>query len=282
MKNLLKITLGCVMAALFVALTANSSIYAKFSAKIVDKDTVYKKYDLDGDGKKDKIKYTVDKKNGYVSYVGVYINNKVVISEYLSEKTYWEDCEVQIYDFNPSDKYKEVVLNFYEEFEQDYKAYRYENKLCTLLFDTGSLFSGEDLVAVQKKGNKVLRYDSTMCMIGNCFYVTKTFKIKKQKLVEVKPKDLIYDIPLEKWGDYVLSHTLSKDIKVYKNADGTNVVTTLEKGTEIRLTKFKFNEEGEPVFAMVEVIGGERNVGWIDVKYDFEKDNIVEQPLFAG
>ena len=282
MKKLLKITLGCAMVALFVALTANSTIYAKFSAKTVDKDTVYKKYDLDGDGKKDKIKYTVDKKNGYVSYVGVYINNKVVISEYLSEKTYWEDCEVQIYDFNPSDKYKEVVLNFYEEFEQDYKAYRYENKLCTLLFDTGSLFSGEDLVAVQKKGNKVLRYDSTMCIIGNCFYVTKNYKIKKQKLVEVKPKDLIYDIPLEKWGDYVLSHTLSKDIKVYKNADGTNVVTTLEKGTEIRLTKFKFNEEGEPVFAMIEVIGGEKNVGWIEVKYDFEKDNIVEQPMFAG
>lgn len=282
MKNLLKITLGCVMAALFVALTANSSIYAKFSAKTVGQDKVYKKYDLDGDGKKDKVKYTVDKKNNYVSYVAVYVNNKVVISQNVAENTYWEDCELQIFDFNPKDNSKELVLKFYEEFEQEYKAYRYGNLVWSLLFDTGSLLTGEDLVAVQKKGNKVLRYDSTMCMIGNCFYVTKNFKIKKQKLVEVKPKDLIYDIPLEKWGDYVLSHTLSKDIKVYKNADGTNVVTTLEKGTEIRLTKFKFNEEGEPVFAMVEVIGGERNVGWIDVKYDFEKDNIVEQPLFAG
>ncbi|MBR4344061.1 MAG: hypothetical protein IKP88_15410 [Lachnospiraceae bacterium] len=282
MKRLLKITLGCAILALFIALTSNDQVFAKFSKKELAPDKTYK-YDLDGDGTKEKISYSLTFDGYDLKWAGIDINGKSAYSHKLGKKETFYSATVMIYDINPKDEYKEVIIDYDFEFEHNIKAYRYQDKKLTLLFDTGMLLGGEKLVDVQKKGNKVLMYESATCACGNCFYITTNNKIKNKKLKEVKPKDQIYTIPQEIWGDYLITFNLAKDVEVYKDADGTEVIGTLKKGTEIHLTKLKYNN-GTVVYALVDVIGGEESVGWIDVEFKsgMDGDSLVTNPAWAG
>lgn len=95
-------------------------------------------YDLNGDGKKEKIKFTrntVGYTEDYLprTHYKIYVNKKVMLDQKTSKKDWWAEVEeeptVYIIDLNSKDKYKEIYIHF-DAYGGAYKAtlYRYNGK----------------------------------------------------------------------------------------------------------------------------------------------------------
>ena len=278
MKDLLKITLGCTILVIFMALT--SFVPASAEAKAIDvyEDSYMK--DLDGNGKKEeistRIEYSLDE---WVHSIDVSINGKKVISEIFQDNTSIFQAGVGFIDINPKDKYLELVVSVADEFSCREKVYRFKKKKLKLLFDTEGTGYLEGLVEKQNKDKNVLMITELTTSIGNCFYVITDNKIKKQQLKEIKPKDGIYTVIEESWGGRDLKFTLAKDVEIYSKPDGKKVKMTLKEGTEFTVTKLKMIK-GE--YALISLVDGESNVGWLDLSQQSYDDMLVTETRFAG
>ena len=281
MKKTLRIFLGVALFAVFLSLGAFKEVHANVELEL-DKEI---KYDLDGNGKKEVIKYSATELGDMSAKVNVYVNGSLAYSETceLSDWYYW--TEASICDINPKDKYKEVVLDVKSEFGHSLIVLRYKKKKLKLLFKVEDVAHDFKLVSEQKKGDKVLAYDASYCALGNHIKTIKTYKIKNKKLVEVKPKSQIYTVdnsPIYVEGDYYepSGYIAARDITVYSSSDGKKSVSTIKKGTEFFITKLKY-QNGNGKYALVDIKDGKKSVGWIDVE-DYDGDCIVENPGFAG
>jgi len=271
MKKYLKITLGFAALAFFLAIGAFLPIKA---ATYLEADVEHY-YDLDGDGKDEKILYSlIYGEEGYYSVdLEIYINDSLFM---CSPDEYYNDISITLTDINPADKYKELEVEFVEDGDYcTYNVYRYKKNKLSLLFSTDYF-----LLPEQKNGNKVLVHDYVISALGNTTCITLNCKIKNKKLVEVAPKSLTYKVQngSDTW------YTAAKKINVYKKADGKKVVKTIKAGTEFKVTNLKIID-GEVVYAQIVLKGKKKSLGWINVEY-YEgcswEDKLVENPLFAG
>lgn len=273
MKKIFMVLVGSLLLIYFLV----SDPYKDAKASILLEPYVQKKYDLDGDKNKERIYCTVTTKNDLIERVDVSVNEIVFLNYTNDNKSEIYRATVSIYDFNPKDKHKEIVIHLISEFEHTYYAYRYQDNDFKLLFKAEDYYIDFQILSKQKSGNKVLVYDSVTCALGNHVQVKKNYKIKNKRLVEVTPKSQIYKVR----SGY--NYTAAKPIKVFESADGKNYLKTISAGTDFTITKIKC-ENGSPLYALIDV-GSEKSVGWINIKSyegDSWSDPLVENPGFAG
>ena len=280
MKNFLKITLGCAILSLVVALVSYSPASAEAKAIDVCEDTF--EVDLDGNGKAEKIstriEYTVDE---WLYSVEVSINGKKVITETLPDNEWIDQAEVYVIDVNSKDKYKELIVAYAGESSCLQRAYRYTKKKLKLLFDTDWMGYLEGVIPDQEEGKNVLKYEQVTTPIGNNFYVTTNNKIKKQKLKEIKPKNGIYTLIDESWSGRNYDYTLAKDANLYTKPDGKKVKKTLKEGTKFYVTGLKLGK-GEFAYANISLTADGSSIGWIDLTQHSFEDPLVTNTSFAG
>ena len=272
MRKKIRFMMTMIFIMVLIRLVSYENVYAEEKLE----QGIEKKYDLDGNGSKEEISFSKSI-NSYLEWVGVYVNGArlyTYINEYQND---YYDASVSIYDINPADKFKEIVVEIIAEFNHSYYAYRYNNGKLKLLFSEEDEINDFQLLPKQKKGKKVLAYDAVDCALGNHVTIIKNFKVKNKKLVEVKPKTGIYKVA------YDYAYTSAKKIPVYKNTGDKSAIMTIKKGTKFIITKLKYANDGKK-YAMVKLKGKE-NVGWIDVSYYDGcswNDPLVENPGFAG
>ena len=278
MKKFLKITLGCAILVVLMALSSYKPAAAEAKAIDIHEDTI--KEDLDGNGTKEeiytRIEYTTDE---WLYSIDVSINGKKVYSQIFENNQSIFRGDVSLFDINPKDKYKDVIITVEDEFSCREKVYRYKKKKLKLLFDTDWVGFLEGLVPEQKNDKNVLMYEQITTSIGNCFYVVTNNKIKKQKLKEIKPKDGIYTVVDESLGGRDYTFILAKDVEIYSKPDGKKVKKTLKEGTEFYVTKLKLIK-GE--YALISLVDGEIEIGWLDLSQQSYEDMLVTRPYFAG
>ena len=280
MKNFLKITLGCAILAMLVALTSYRPASAEAKAIDIFEDTY--NVDLDGNGKDEeiyvRIEHTVEE---FVYSIDVTINGKKAFSETLQNNEFIDQANIGFVDINSKDKYIELVIEVAGENSCNERVFRYKKKKLKLLFDTGWMDYLEGIVPEQEKGKNVLMYTEVTTPIGNYFYVITNNKIKKKKLKEVTPKDGIYTVIDDSWGGRKYIYYLAKDADIYTKPDGKKVKLTLEEGTGFYITQLK-KIKGEFAYALVSLDGGENEIGWLDLTGVTFEDMLVTNPSFAG
>ena len=249
-------------------------------AKTTLEPDTQERYDLDGDGKKEQLIYQMSTKDGLLDWIDFSIQN--TNQGFCFKNTYKADyysASVSIYDINPKDKFKEVVIRIVAETTHSYYVYRYKNGKLNLLFKVEDIGMGSFWIAPkQKKGNKVLAYSCETCALGGVNNVVKNYKIKSQKIVECKPKSQIYKV-----GNGGQEYVAAKTISVFETSDGKNVLSNIKPGTKFKVTKLKYDNDG-PAYALIS-IKDNKNLGWINVKYYYgcwSDDPLVEDVGIAG
>ena len=275
MKKILRIALGCMV---FVLLSSFTDINAKTK---LDPGTE-KKIDLDGDGKKEKIAFYEGESNYELSWVSIYVNGKELYYYYVDKnQDRFFGAYAYVLDINSSDKYKEIIIDFEDEFEHVIRAFRYKNNKLNILFDTGYISYTKQLSSKQNKGNTVLFSKEVYCALGNNLEVYAKYKIKNKSLTEIVPKaqtlKLLKNPCYEKW------FIAAKSIDVYSKYDGKVKKTTISSGTKFKATKLRL-VNGEPVYALIDIKGGKKNAGWIKVdSWGYEEgQKLVKNASFAG
>ena len=141
MKRVFKAVFFCFMLLFMVAVWKHSTVKA---AETLTEGKTYK-IDLNGDGKKEKIKYTFSGDFGdfdaeeYLSYTfKLYINGKVKLTQ-TEKKDFISlgSVTVRAFDYNPSDKYVDLLIEYYGRDDvYSTRAYRYKKKKYIILHDT--------------------------------------------------------------------------------------------------------------------------------------------------
>ena len=135
MKRILKVAFFCFMLLSIAAFWKHSTVKA---AETLTEGKTYK-IDLNGDGKKEKIKYTFSgdlDEEEYSSYTfKLYVNGKVKLTQ-TEKKDFisFMDIYVKPFDYNPSDKYVDLLIEYYGRDDvSSTRVYRYKKKKLSLI-----------------------------------------------------------------------------------------------------------------------------------------------------
>ena len=280
MKKFIKFTL-CVIAFLcFAGMMSSTDI----EAKDLTPGTKYKK-DLNGDGKKEKIKYTcktiynVDTEVTHYDFK-LFINGEVVLKESGDE---WdlEGIYIQLVDINPKDKYLDIIIysvDGHTGWLYGYKGYRYDEKL-KLIFESEGLkfYDGQfdNIASKQEKNNNVCFIHGVNTVAGG-LYIKCNYKIKDKKLVFVRPKENVYK---------VVERKLEVRENLYLCSDKDLLDWTsrhIYPGEYITIKKLKFADDDihsgnflYPEIVSAYVKSSEGAEGWIDMNWNRYENLIV-------
>ena len=276
MKTITKVLYGIVFVSLFAVILPIVQVSAK--PKKLEQGKTYK-YDLDGDGKKEKIRYEAEYELDELSFtkaVHFYINDKMFsVETKINEDGYSSMGWAYIYvtDINTSDKYKDLDIYLDgEEWPAGDIVLRYEsNKLRTLFTSGGS--NALSLADKQKSGNTVIAIREVYSSLGQT-QVFSEYKIKNKKMVEKMPEYCTLEVS-NKWMKKYW-YELAKEADVYKKPDGNKVVKTLKKGNKFRISAIRM-VNGEPAYVQIS-IKGSKNIGWIKI----QKDSYYNDPLVVN
>lgn len=273
---------GGVRPAIVVNLVSDKK--EKASTETEDNLQTYK-IDLDGDGKKENIKYTL--KSTYLEESDknsfdfkLYINGSVALRD--KGEGYDISKGVEFIDINPKDKFVELMV-YYEDEHDGYRTglhgYRYKNGKLKLLFksdNTNALGFFGKFSEKQQKNNNIRFLEAVNCAAGG-IYIKRDYKIKNRQLVPIKAKNDIYPV-YEKW--YVTNEWLF----VYGDSNLKGFYSNIiYSGEEIKIKKIKYRDEtashndgifDDVISAYIESREGVK--GWIDMDINHYDGIIVE------
>ena len=287
MKRILKAAFFCFMLLSIAAFWKHSTVKA---AETLTEGKTYK-IDLNGDGKKEKIKYTFSGDWGeeeLSSYTfKLYINGKVMLKQ-TEKKDFisFMDIYVKPFDYNPSDKYVDLLIEYYGRDDvSSTRAYRYKKKKLSLLFNADNARGWwSSIPSEQGKDNYVIVENVRDTSIGD-FYVPEQYSIKSKKLVFVKPKNSEYEISMFnrydldsiQWYEIENAATITLDDGSFDIIDG---------GTEFYVTKLRCNTVADSSgnkYAQIQevyITTDEGKSGWLDVSS--ESGHTVTNPMHYG
>ena len=290
MKRILKAAFFCFMLLSIAALWKHSTVKA---AETLTEGKTYK-IDLNGDGKKEKVKYTFsgnyddDYCEEYTSFTfKLYINGKVKLTQ-TEKKDYISlgSVTVRAFDYNPSDKYVDLLIEYYGRDDvYSTRAYRYKKKKLSLLFNADNARDWwSSIPSEQVKDNYVIVENVRDSSIGE-FYVPEQYSIKSKKLVFVKPKNSEYeiskfnryDVDSIQWYEIENAATITLD-------DGSFDI--INGGTEFYVTKLRCNTVADSSgnkYAQIQevyITTDEGKSGWLDVSS--ESGHTVTNPMHYG
>ncbi len=287
MKRILKAAFFCFMLLSIAAFWKHSTVKA---AETLTKGKTYK-IDLNGDGKKEKIKYTFSgdlDEEEYSSYTfKLYVNGKVKLTQ-TEKKDFisFMDINVKPFDYNPSDKYVDLLIEYYGRDDvSSTRVYRYKKKKLSLLFNADNARGWwSSIPSEQGKDKYVIVENVRDTSIGD-FYVPEQYSIKSKKLVFVKPKNSEYEISMFdrydvdsiQWYEIENAATITLDDGSFDIIDG---------GTEFYVTKLRCNTVADSSgnkYAQIQevyITTDEEKSGWLDVSS--ESGHTVTNPMHYG
>ncbi len=252
------------------------------------------KIDLNGDGKKEKIKYTFsgdydeDDYEEYSTYTfKLYINGKVKLKQ-TEKKDFISLCSITVraFDHNPSDKFVDLLVEYYgRDDASSTRVYRYKKNKLSLLFSADNVRDWwANIPSEQGKDKYVIVENVRDSSIGE-FYVPEQYSIKSIILVFVKPKNSEYKI-----SEY--DRYQSDSIQWYEIVNSATIVLddgsfdTINGGTKFYVTKLRCdtvkdrsgNQHAQ--IREVYITTDEGKSGWLDVSS--ESGNTVTDPMRYG
>ena len=290
MKRVFRAVIFCFMLLLMVAVCKYSTI--KASETLTEGKTY--KIDLNGDGKKEKIKYTFSGDFGdfdaeeYLSYTfKLYINGKVKLTQ-TEKKDFISLCSITVraFDYNPSDKYVDLLIEYYgRDDASSTRVYRYKKKKLSLLFSADNVRDWwANIPSEQGKDKYVIVENVRDSSIGE-FYVPEQYSIKSKKLVFVKPKNSEYTISkYERYqSDSVQWYEIKNAVTIFHD-DGS--YDEIFEGTKFYVTKLRCdtvkdssgNQHAQIQKVYITTDNGIS--GWLDVT--LESGTTVANPMRYG
>lgn len=226
--------------------------------------TVY--YDLDGDGKKEAIKYKIigeNKNYDYVKGIELYVNNKKIMKNNTEALGY----SVDIYDIDKKDSKLDIYIS--GSIENGYSAYKALGQFYGGKYHTVKVFkdNGGGNIVLNKEQDGTFRYESftgstTMSHYTN--YVN--YKIEKGSL-----KKLSSGISTQQ--EYYM---LAEDLPVYEKADKMSQKRfNLSGGSVVTVSKLTKKEGIE--FLYIRTLDGKQ--GWI---WKDDNGNLFNNVYWAG
>lgn len=273
MKNRVEISLekvlknGIMLLVILCAVVMWNPIAAE--AKEILRSTKYS-IDVNGDGKKETIKWTEKAANEKVT-VKLYVNGKKAATVHSGD--YALGAQVSVIDINKKDKYKDIYVQFTEEDDCFVKGYAYQYKVGKLKnvfkFENPTVF--RVYIVEKQKGDGLVYFSSEyfdkFVMMGN---VEQAYKIQSGKLQPVNQKVLK---TTDEWRKN--SYKTKKALKVYTHIGDKSSSFTLSKKDRFRIYKIKF----------VDYKDLNKGIAYIYVKTDDGKSGWVKNPkkkVFLG
>ena len=234
------------------------------------------KYDLDKDGKKEKIKYKLVEGVGYQSKLNIYINKKKKLS--LEEQEASVGYGVTIYDINKKDKYLDIIVTTHADSDcvPTINIYRYKRGKLKKILSTniGIHMKGFSINSEVEHPQFVYIYssvaenqfgisvDTPVSSMFECFVARMEYKIVGGTLKLVQQKSYKLDTVI---SDY--NYELAQSMKLYKRANKkSKVICKLKKGSKFTAKKIKFknkekNDNATSVMVYVKADNGKK--GWM-------------------
>lgn len=262
----------------------DSQVQAKstIKTKLLSEDEIYF-YDLDNDGKEEKIKYSVIIDNNNRMEILLYINDKEI---YKKKMDYALHAQYTIADIDKTDGYLDLFLMVTSDsYSLEYSAFQQyqSNQIKTLTSSLSNkslqFIRGYEIEKVDGKGSfkGVIDTPFYLQVIGNynCYvpFVMEDGKIKQKQV------NTYSFVSSSKDFKYVLE----QEIKVYKKANiSSKLLRTIKKGEYITISKIKLSTNNDALkenvsistYAYIQDKNGKK--GWIYLDKDYNEDN----PLF--
>jgi len=285
----IEIKIAFAATLLLLSLISITEIKAKsqFKAKVLKPNKIYK-YDLDGDGKKEKIevKKKFNKTDPSTGQIRLLINGKLAHKQSLNPDV---DGQYTILDLKSSDKFLDLFLiTTGSSYTLDFAGFqRYVNKKIKTISSSKKnndlKFSRSfTLGKIDGKGNfSALDVDTPFYIpaIGN-YYTDISFIITGEKVMQKQVST--YSV---KKSDFKFK--LEKNIKVYEKANKKSTkVKTLKKGDTLTILKIKpmdcvSDNDFKQYSAYVYIKDSKGKKGWIYIGKDFDYKIFNEVPAWG-
>lgn len=257
--------------------------------KVLSQNKVYS-YDLDKDGKKEKIKYIIKKNDNSLQEkieVILYINEK---ERYRKKVEYALNAQYTIADIDKMDGYLDLFLIVtsdsycleYAAFQQ-YQSNQIKTLTSSLNNKSIQSIRGYDIEGVDGKGNFKAAIDTPFALkaIGN-YYCYIPFVMEKGNIKQKKVSTYSLAAPSKDF-----KYILKKAIKVYEKATtSSKIVRTIKKGESITISKIKLStssdnlKENVPIsgYAYIKDKNGKKGWIYLDKKYNWNNPLFKETP----
>lgn len=279
-----------VLIAAFLFLAAMSlqtadTVYAAplSGEKELEENKIYY-YDLDGDGKKDKLKYIVEEKkeDDYYQKVSLYINGAKKYSKVFT--SLW--AEYSIADLDRKDKKIDLILYCSSDSGTlDYAIFQnYENKkiktIKTIIgYGDKNKYGLAELSRIGGLGQ--IKGDGSFSIVGDtsvwipqigCYYMYIPFYKQGNKITHKKTNTFTLTS-----GSQNFIYTVNQDTKVYEKADETSkLMAVLKKGDTLKIKKIKvpdsYSEDNREGYAYIEYQNGKKGWLWIPEDNSYRND----------
>ena len=196
------------------------------------------------------------------------------------------DIYVKPFDYNPSDKYVDLLIEYYGRDDvSSTRAYRYKKKKLSLLFNADNARDWWSSIPSEQGNDKYVIIENVRDSSIGDFYVPEQYSIKSKKLVFVKPKNSEYEISMFnrydldsiQWYEIENAATITLDDGSFDIIDG---------GTEFYVTKLRCNTVADSSgnkYAQIQevyITTDEGKSGWLDVSS--ESGHTVTHPMKYG
>jgi hypothetical protein len=234
-------------------------------------------YDLDGDGKAEKLLYKVNSnEKAFTSAIKLYVNDKLL----LSKKDHGFDYEIQLCDLDTKDSYLDMYINLESDsgYMTDAFFTRYHNgKLFNTVNFKPSIhiknyaFGRYKLGKVIGNGKfyAVIDTPALSDAIGS-YYCYMPFQLKGHVVKNVMQKT--YQLTKD---SSTYQYKAKKSFQAYEQVGSQKVVYSVKKGDKVTFDMMYVTKAGNLYFRMISSKG---KAGWINSK---RKDLFVECPMWG-
>ncbi|MDD3172345.1 MAG: hypothetical protein PHF63_01535 [Herbinix sp.] len=258
MKNIRKMVLMFAMGCL-IALMHTDRAEAKSTKVVTLEEGKEYKYDLNGDGKTEKIECSTISYNEEQLLIRLTINKKV---KYSVKKYYGQGINFSIIDIDSKDKYKEIYVKEEEGNFQFSGAnfYRYNGKELEQYCSTNAVAISRFVwLSREQSSNGTVVYVMSSpyeeCFLGS-YDIELPYKVKNGKLVLVKKASYSLN------KDAISQFQALKKVVAYSTKGGKEKVFTLQKDEDFYLYKISV-KNNDIDYAYIKNASGKK--GWIKV-----------------
>ena len=217
------LTITMIIGSIFVGNKTNSYAATSYKQQLVMGKTY--KYDLDGEGDKDIIKFY---KSGHNVYLKVNKVTKKLTSDYYIDdgSVIGTDCKVRIYDLNKKDKSLDIVSMLFSEDNYDVvRILKFKNNTCKLdksYYDATLKSYDPNNGMITMEEYELGRYSSFEKAI-QCFCIYDKVRVNGYKIYNQYTANTV---KFNKEHKYIAA----KNLTAYTNTNGTKKAFTIKKG----------------------------------------------------
>ena len=217
------LTITMIIGSIFAGNKTNSYAATSYKQQLVMGKTY--KYDLDGEGDKDIIKFY---KSGHNVYLKVNKVTKKLTSDYYIDdgSVIGTDCKVRIYDLNKKDKSLDIVSMLFSEDNYDVvRILKFKNNTCKLdksYYDATLKSYDPNNGMITMEEYELGRYSSFEKAI-QCFCIYDKVRVNGYKIYNQYTANTV---KFNKEHKYIAA----KNLTAYTNTKGTKKAFTIKKG----------------------------------------------------